>query len=112
MSRSYKKHCGSKICSSSDKLWAKQWHSSMRAKERDLLRLQIINLENDYCYPIPREVDSIWCAPSDGGSYWNYSGFEHYFYEQTRPRHYCWASHDCPTREEAWKSWKRDIIGK
>ena len=55
MSRSFKKHCGSTICSAIDKPWIKQRHSAMRAKERDLLRLQIIYPKNDYCYPIPRE---------------------------------------------------------
>jgi len=84
----------------------------MRAKERDLLRLQIKYPENDYCYPIPEEVDDIWAAPSDGGSQWMYSGFEHYFHEMTRPRMYWYASHDYPTRKEAWKTWKRDVIGK
>jgi len=42
MSRSFKKHCGSSfVCYRSDKPWKKQWHSAMRAKERDLLNLQI-----------------------------------------------------------------------
>ena len=112
MSRSYKKCCGSAICSGSDKLWRKQWHSTMRAKERDLLNLQIKFPENDYCYPIPREIDDLWVAPSDGGSYWMYSGFEHYFHEMTRPYWYWWGSREIPTRDEAWKTWKRDLIGK
>jgi len=112
MSRSHKKHCGATICSSNDKPWKKQWHSAMRAKERDLLQLQIKFPEDDYCYPIPEEVDDIWAAPSDGGSHWNYSGFEHYFHEQTRPRHYWYASHDYPTREEAWREWIKKWIGK
>ena len=113
MSRSHKKHCGGTICSGMDKPWKKQWHSTMRAKERDLLRLQIMYPEDDYCYPIPREVDSIWAAPSDGGSHWMYSGFEHYYHEQTRPCWYWWGGgREIPTREEAWKTWIKDTIGK
>ena len=85
----------------------------MRAKERDLLNLQIKFPENDYCYPISREVDNLWNAPSDGGSQWMYSGFNHYFFEQTHPR-FCWSwrSRELPTHEEAWKDWKINIIGK
>ncbi|MCL2410342.1 MAG: hypothetical protein FWC97_01740 [Treponema sp.] len=63
----------------------------MRAKEWDLLRLQIKSPEDDYSYPIPREVDDLWSVPSDGDSYWNYYGFEHYYHEQTRPCWYWWG---------------------
>ena len=113
MSRSHKKYCGSSfVCYRSDKPWRKQWHSAMRAKERDLFRLQMKFPENDYCYPIPREVDNIYSAPSDGGSQWMYSSFEDYFYEQTRPRHYRWGSWDIPTREEARREWKKNLVGK
>ena len=112
MSRSFKKHCGSSyVCYRSDKQWRKQWHSAMRAKGRDLLRLQVKFPENDYCYPVPREVDDIYSAPSDGGSYWMYSGFNHYFYEETHPR-WPWVSDELLTREEAWKKWKKEMIGK
>ena len=83
----------------------------MRAKERDLLNLQIKFPERDYCYPIPREVDNLWNAPSDGGSYWMYSGFNHYFYDETHPR-WPWESRDIPTCEKAWKTWIKDMIGK
>jgi hypothetical protein len=34
--------------------------------------------DEDFCYPVPREADDIYSAPSDGGSYWRYSGFNHY----------------------------------
>jgi hypothetical protein len=54
----------------------------MRAKERDMLILQMKYPEDDYSYPVPREVSDIYCAPSDGGSQWMYSGFEHYFLKQ------------------------------
>ena len=113
MSKSHKKHCGSSICSGSDKLWRKQWHSAMRAKERDLLTLQLKYPEEDYNYPVPREVDDLYCAPSDGGSCWMYSGFEHYYFEQTRPRWYWWSllPERVPTREETWKEWVR-LMGK
>jgi len=112
MSRSRKKHCGSPVVSCrSDKSWRKQWHSAMRAKERDLFRLQMKYPERDYCYPIPEEVDSIWNAPSDGGSIWMYSGFEHYYFERTHPR---WprAEAEPPTREAVWKEWVKDMEGK
>ncbi|MCL2244284.1 MAG: hypothetical protein FWC03_07425 [Treponema sp.] len=112
MSRSYKKHCGYIICSGMDKLWKKQWHSAMRVKERDLLNQQKKFPEDDYCYPYPREIDDLWCAPSDGGSHWMYSGFNHYFFEQTHPLLYWWGSSEIPTRDEAWKEWKKDMIGK
>jgi len=112
MSRSYKKHCGSTIaCCSSDKPWRKQWHSAMRAKERDLLSLQLKYLENDYCYPIPKEVGNLWDAPSDGGSQWMYSGFEHFYFEETHP-HWPWVVTEIPTREAAWKEWIVKLIGK
>jgi len=110
MSRSYKKHYGSTICGGSDKLWRKQWHSSMRAKERDLLIQQQKYPETDYCYPIPREVDNLWSAPSDGGSYWMYFGFEHYYFKETHP---CrrWVKVEPQKREEVWKEWVK-FIGK
>ena len=111
MSRSYKKHCGNTICTGSDRLWRKQWHSAMRAKERDLFRLQMKFPENDYCYPIPREVDDLWAAPSDGGSCWMYSGFNHYFFEETHPR-WSWGRIEIPTFKEAWKVWIRKMVGK
>ena len=112
MSRSYKKHCGSSIvCYHSDKPWRKQWHSTMRAKERDLLNLQLKYPEEDYCYPIPKEVGDLWDAPSDGGSQWMYSGFEHYYFEITHPRWF-WITREITTREEAWKEWVIGLIGK
>jgi hypothetical protein len=112
MSRSNKKHCGSTICSGSDKPWRKQWHSKMRAVERDLFILQKKFPENDYCYPIPKEVSDLWDAPSDGGSHWMYSNFEHYYFEQTRPCFHWWGSHEIPKREEAWKEWVKEMVGK
>jgi len=112
MSRSYKKHCGSSfVCCHSDKLWRKQWHSAMRARERDLFRLQLKYPENDYCYPVPKEVGDLWNAPSDGGSQWMYSGFEHYYFEETHP-HWPWITTEIPTREAAWKEWITELIGK
>ena len=112
MSRSYKKHCGSAICSGSDKWWRKQWHSAMRAKERDLIRLQLKFPDDDYCYPIPREIDDIYSAPSDGGSHWMFSGFEDFYRYVTHPRWYWWGPREIPTREEAWKDWKKNYVGK
>ena len=111
MSRSYKKHCGFTICSGSDKSWRKQWHSLMRARERDLFILQKKNPEMDYCYPIVKEVSNIYHAPSDGGSQWRYSGFEHYYFEETHPRWF-WPETENPTREAAWKEWRTKVIGK
>ena len=111
MSRSYKKHCGSTICSGLDRSWRKQWHSAMRARERDLLILQMKRPEDDYCYPIPKEVGDLWNAPSDGGSQWMYSGFEHYYFEKTHPR-WLWLSAETPTREEAWKEWVANLVRK
>ena len=109
MSRSYKKHCGSSfVCYRSDKPWRKQWHSSMRAKERDLLLQQQKYPEKDFCYPIPREVDDLWNAPSDGGSQWMYASFEHYYFEETH-RRWSWISREVPTRETAWKEWVKLI---
>ena len=55
----------------------------MRAKERDLLYLQLKYPEEDFCYPIPREVDDLWSAPSDGGSQWMYLDFGHFYFEYT-----------------------------
>ena len=112
MSRSYKKHCGSSfVCYRSDKPWRKQWHSAMRAKERDLLIQQMKFPEDDFCYPIPREVDNIYSAPSDGGSQWMYSGFEHYYFEETHPR-WSWIVGKIPSREAAWKEWITKLVGK
>jgi hypothetical protein len=114
MSRSYKKHCGSAICSGADKLWRKQWHSTMRAKERDLLNLQLKYPDDDFCYPVPREVDDLWSAPSDGGSHWMYLNFGHYFFEQTRQCWYPWSPlpERIPSREEAWRDWLVSMVGK
>ena len=112
MLRSYKKHCGSSfVCYRSEKLWRKQWHSAMRARERDLFRLQLKYPENNYCYPVPKEVGDLWNAPSDGGSQWMYSGFEHYYFEETHPR-WSWITTESLTREAAWKEWVTELIGK
>ncbi|MCL2270075.1 MAG: hypothetical protein FWC24_01900 [Treponema sp.] len=112
MSRSYKKHCGSSfICYRSDKPWRRQWHSAMRARERDLFIQQKKYLEDDYCYPIPKEVSDLYDAPSDGGSQWMYSGFEHYYFEKTHPR-WPWLSTEIPTREAAWRKWITGLVGK
>jgi hypothetical protein len=84
----------------------------MRARERDMLILQMKYPENDYCYPIPREVDDIYCAPSDGGSHWMYAGFEEYYFERIHPYWRPWGIGTVPTREEAWKKWVTTMIGK
>jgi len=113
MSRSYKKHCGGSSIggSCSDKTWRKNWHSVMRAKERDLINLQMKHPDEDYCYPIPEEAGDVWSAPSDGGSHWMYSGFEQYCIEQTQPR-WSWVTTEIITRKEAWKKWVIMMIGK
>jgi hypothetical protein len=79
--------------------------------ERDLLNLQKKYPERDYCYPVPREASNIYDAPSDGGSCWMYSGFEHYYFEETHPR-WPWITTEPPTREAAWKEWVINLIGK
>jgi hypothetical protein len=56
-------------------------------------------------------VDYLWCVLSDGGSQWMYSGFEHYYFEETRSRWYWRENGENPTREEAWKEWVR-LVGK
>jgi hypothetical protein len=115
MSRSHKKHCGlSFVCYRSDKPWRKQWHSAMRARERDLLNLQMKCPEEDFCYPVPREAGDIYDAPSDGGSCWMYSGFEHDYCERARPRWYWWSllPEKVPSREEVWKEWVTEMVGK
>jgi hypothetical protein len=83
----------------------------MRAKERDLFSKQMKFPGEDYCYPIPREVSDVYDAPSDGGSYWQYSGFEDCFFEEThRCSRWSWLiREEPPTREEAWKEWKKLI---
>jgi hypothetical protein len=83
----------------------------MRARERDLLNLQRKYPENDYCYPIPKEVGNLWDAPSDGGSQWMYSGFEHYFFEEIHPR-WSWVTTEPLTRKAAWKEWITMLVGK
>jgi hypothetical protein len=85
------------------------WHSAMRARERDMFNLQMKFPDEDLCYPIPREIDDLWNAPSDGGSQWMYSGFEHYYFKVTHPRWPGWI--EVPTREAAWKDWIK-YIGK
>jgi hypothetical protein len=82
----------------------------MRARERDMLRLQIKYPEKDYCYPIPKEVGDLYEAPSDGGSQWMYSGFEQYYFKKTHPRG-PWLRTEIPTRENAWKEWIK-LMGK
>jgi hypothetical protein len=78
----------------------------MRVRERDLLILQSKYPEDDYCYPIPREAGDLWDASSDGGSYWMYSGFEHYYFELIPPDlRWGWLGREIPTREAAWKEW-------
>jgi hypothetical protein len=79
--------------------------------ERDLLNLQLKHPEEDYCYPIPKEAGDIYDAPSDGGSQWMYSGFEHYYFEETHPR-WSWVKASPLTREAAWKEWIIRLIGK
>jgi hypothetical protein len=82
----------------------------MRARERDMLRLQMKYPEKDYCYPISREVSDLWDAPSDGGSQWMYSGFEQYYFEEIHPR-WPWLRTEILTREDAWKEWIK-LMGK
>jgi hypothetical protein len=82
----------------------------MRARERDMLRLQMKYPEKDYCYPIPREASDLWEAPSDGGSQWMYSGFEQYYFEKTHPR-WPWIRTEIPLRVHAWKEWIK-LVGK
>jgi hypothetical protein len=86
----------------------------MRAGERDLLIFQKKYPEKDYCYPVPREAGDIYDAPSDGGSWWMYSGFEHYYFERTHPRWYwrSWLLEKILTRKEAWKEWVTEMMGK
>ena len=74
-----------------------------------MFRLQAKFPEMDFCYPIPEETGNIWCAPSDGGSWWMYSGFEHYFFERARLIR-SWRA-TSPSREDAWKEWVR-LVGK
>ena len=83
----------------------------MRARERDLLFLQKKHLEDNYIYPVPKEVSDLWNAPSDGGSHWMYSGFEHYYFEET---HHCWpwSIEKIITRTTAWKGWITKWVGK
>ena len=112
MSRSRKKHCGAPIISCrSDKPWRKQWHSAMRAKERDLFRLQMKFPERDFCYPVPNEVGNLWSAPSDGGSVWMYADFEHYFFERTHPMWF-WSRAEILTRKALWKECVIKLVGK
>jgi len=82
----------------------------MRARERGLFKLQLKYPEDDYCYPIPREAGDLWNAPSDGGSQWMYSGFEHYYFKQAHPR-WCITT-EIPSRESAWKEWITQYMGK
>jgi hypothetical protein len=86
----------------------------MRARERDLLILQKKYPEKDYCYPVPREAGDIYDAPSDGGSRWKYSGFEHYYFERTRPCwfRWSWLLEKISSREEAWKEWVKLVGGE
>jgi hypothetical protein len=82
--------------------------------ERDLLILQKKYPEKDYCYPVPREAGDIYDAPSDGGSQWMYSGFEHYYFERTHPRWHQWSRllEKTLSRKEAWKEWVTEMVGK
>jgi hypothetical protein len=82
----------------------------MRAKEWDLFNLQMKHPDEDYCYPIPKEAGDLWDAPSDGGSQWMYSSFEHFYFERTHSR-WSWVTTEGLTREDAWKEWVR-FIGK
>ena len=83
----------------------------MRAMERDMLRVQLHYPEKDYCYPIPREAGNIYDAPSDGGSHWMYSGFEHYYFEETHPL-WSWVKTETLDRAAAWKVWITKWVGK
>jgi hypothetical protein len=88
-----------------------KWHSAMRARERVLFKQQLKFTELDLCYPIPREVGDLYDAPSDGGSYWMYSGFNHYYFEEIHPR-WPWIVRGIPSREDSWKQWITKYIGK
>jgi hypothetical protein len=79
--------------------------------ERNLLNLQQKYPEKDYCYPVPREAGNIYDAPSDGGSQWMYSGFEHYYFERTHPR-WIWSKTEPLTRQAVWKEWITEMVGK
>jgi hypothetical protein len=83
----------------------------MRARERVLFQQQLKFPELDLCYPIPREAGDIYDAPSDGGSYWMYSSFNHYYFEATHPR-WPWITGEIPNRKDSWKQWIKKCIGK
>lgn len=101
MSRSYKHSTFNGFtCSKSDKPWKKQWHSRMRAKERD--KLQKLNLyspvsdsivvvydEDGEIWEVPvmeyplydghehlttevKEICNVWDSPKDGKNYFNF----------------------------------------
>jgi hypothetical protein len=40
-----------------------------------------------------------------------YSGFNHYFFEESHPR-WPWITGGIPTREDSWKQWIKKYIGK
>jgi hypothetical protein len=79
--------------------------------ERDLLTHQMKFAEEDFCYPIPKEAGNIYLAPSDGGSQWMYSGFEHFYFEKTHPR-WSWGKEEPLTRDIVWKEWVTEMVGK
>jgi hypothetical protein len=78
--------------------------------EQDLLIQQMKYPEDDYCHPIPREVEDLWAALSDGGTQCMYSGFEYFYFERTHSR-WTWER-ETLTRGEVWKEWVTEMVGK
>lgn len=109
MSRSIKKHFGGKInVDASDVWWKQDWHQKLRRKTKQILHHQIRRPDEDFMYPIAREVANLWAAPSDGGAHWQYHDFEHYYREDIDRWYRCrqwqyYSGQPFPTREEAWK---------
>lgn len=68
MSRSYKKTpIISFTCSESEKKEKKEWHSRVRATERD--RLRTCDFEN-HLTTLDNEKSSVWDMSKDGKCYW------------------------------------------
>ena len=113
MSRSIKKHFGGKIAGSSDKKDGQSWHRSARRE----VNVQLKNVETSQNFDEfifwkkKQEVSDVWGFASDGGSYWQYNDFEHFYQDRIfwyQMRSYR-KNNPIPTREEVWIKWIKYI---
>jgi hypothetical protein len=115
MSRSYRKFVGKNFYR--DKPWRMNTHREFRARERLALHCLELDPEREVVFPLRyEEVDDIWEAPSDGGTHFDYSGFNDFYRSSIQANQQLalfWSDEKFrETKQDIWKDWVKSWIGK